>query len=56
MKLCWEPTENEKRYLQLIISMSVDCCMGRGTQDRRTYTDNLRVCANQIDEIAMKED
>lgn len=55
MNFCWIPTNDEKRYLDLIASMTVDCLLGKGTVNRRTYTDNLRTCANQLDELQTVE-
>jgi hypothetical protein len=51
MYLCWRPNKIEERYLRLIAGMTVDCLMGNGTQNRKAFTNNLRVCANQLDDL-----
>ncbi len=37
----WEPSVEEKKYLDLVMAVSVDCSLGRGTVDRETYLANL---------------
>lgn len=50
----WQPNEEQRKYLNTIFSMTVDCLMGKGTVDRGTYTSNLKTMADLIDKI--KED
>jgi len=49
---CWQPTSKEAQYVKLIMSMCADCLMHRGTVDRATFTGNLRMIADQLDQIA----
>jgi len=46
----WEPNEEEKKYLDLIAGMTVDCRMGRGTDSRKTYLENLEEIIRQMSE------
>ena len=41
MKGCWKPTEEEAKHLKLVMSMSIDCLMEKGTSDKETYLANL---------------
>jgi hypothetical protein len=49
---CWQPTLKEEQYVKLIMSMCTDCLMHRGTVDCATFTGNLRMIADQLDQIA----
>ena len=51
----WKVLAKEKEYLELIISMTTDCLMGKGTDSRSAYTSNLRMIANCIDAISGEE-
>jgi hypothetical protein len=47
--MIWQPTSKQKEYLKLVISMSADCIMGKGTDTLKAYTKNLRMIADQIE-------
>jgi len=47
----WTPNEEEAKFLDTILSMSVDCKMGMGTVDRETYISNLRTMCNMLEKI-----
>ena len=49
---CWQPTSKEAQYVKLIMSMCADCLMHSGTMDYATFTSNLRMIADQLDQIA----
>lgn len=46
----WQPDTKEQAYLRLVMSMSLDCLMCKGTSTAATYTKNLRMIADQINE------
>ena len=46
----WKPSEEEKKYLELLLSMVTDCLLGRGTEDEKTFLANLKLIANRMDE------
>lgn len=46
----WKPDEKDSEYLRLVMSMSLDCLMGKGTSTAGAYTKNLRAIADIIDE------
>jgi len=52
--MAWHPSTEERKYIELIVSMSVDCLMNKGTVDAMTYVANLKIAANSIQEIANK--
>ena len=41
MEPYWEPTEEQKKYLNLIQSMTMDSVLGRGVDSIHTYIANL---------------
>ena len=41
----WKPSEEERKYIELIVSMSIDCLMNNGTVDVKTYILNLKIIA-----------
>lgn len=45
----WTPTEEENKYLQTVASMTIDCIMGNGTENKETYVSNLRLFADAIE-------
>ena len=38
----WSPNDEERKYIELIMSMCVDCLSSRGTENRRTFISNLK--------------
>lgn len=46
----WQPDAEESKYVRLVMSMSLDCLMGKGTTTPAAYTKNLRMIADQLDE------
>jgi len=46
----WKPDLTEQKYIKLVMSMSVDCLMNKGTNTAKAYTQNLRTIADLIDE------
>ena len=50
----WRPSEEENRYLRLVLSMTIDCMMGKGTDTVETYTNNLRIIGEELEVIANK--
>jgi hypothetical protein len=52
----WEPDAEEEKHLRLIMSMSIDCLMGKGTRTATAYTKNLRAIADLIDECEIARD
>ena len=50
----WQPSKEENKYLQLVLSMTTDCVMGKGTDTVETYAMNLRSIAKGIEAIANK--
>ena len=48
----WQPNLEESKYLYLVISMSTDCIMLKGTSSATAYTKNLRIIADHIDQIS----
>ena len=51
----WEPDITEQKYVKLVMSMSMDCLLGKGTDTPKAYTQNLRMIADQIDEYNQPE-
>jgi hypothetical protein len=49
----WAPTDKEKDYIRLIMSMCIDCLRtpSRGPKERSGFTENLRLIAISIDNI-----
>ena len=52
--MTWHPSTEEKEYLQCILSMTIDCMMGKGTDTVETYGSNLKIAANGIQKIEAK--
>ena len=48
----WNPSMEERKYLELVISMTTDCLIGKGTVDLSTYTTNLCMICAKIKTIA----
>ena len=40
----WQPTKEERKYLGLVLNMTLDCLLGEGTDTKGAYLQNL----NQI--------
>ena len=38
----WEPSDEQKKYLELVVVMSTDCILGKGTDTVDTYIGNLK--------------
>jgi len=51
----WEPNETDSKHLQLIISMSMDCLRGNGTDTRDTYLANLQMILDELNMIKFEE-
>ena len=49
--MAWNPSDEEKRYIELVATMSIDCLRGNGTVDAMTYISNLRAIAKSIENI-----
>ena len=47
----WNPSEKEKKYVELVIAMSSDCLLGRGVVDADCYCLNLIMIAKAIGEL-----
>lgn len=45
----WQPNNEENKYLKLIAGMSVDCMMGKGTDDKETYISNLKIAIESLE-------
>jgi hypothetical protein len=48
----WAPNSKEAQHIRLIMSMCTDCLMRGGTVNRASFTRNLRMIADQLDQIA----
>jgi hypothetical protein len=53
--MTWKPNEEEKKYLELVMSMSTDSLMGKGVATRKAYTLNLKAIADRIDGLDGEE-
>jgi len=51
----WIPNKKEKQFLDTIAAMTIDCQMGKGTVNKETYTSNLRVMSDLLDDIRDEE-
>jgi len=47
----WKPSEEERKHIELIVSMSIDCLMNNGTVDVKTYVSNLKIIADSIQKL-----
>jgi len=50
----WTPDNKQQKHLELVMSMTTDCLMDRGTDRVSTYTANLRRIADLLDEQSVK--
>ena len=41
--MSWNPNHEEKKLLQLILSMTMDCILGKGTDTKETYFANIKL-------------
>ena len=46
--MSWKPDEEEKKYIELVMSMSSDCLLGRGTSNLQTFCENLNLIAGRL--------
>jgi len=37
----WQPNKEERKYLELVLNMTLDCLLGKGTDTKKTYLENL---------------
>lgn len=44
----WNPTVEQQKYLDLVLSMTTDCLRGKGTDTVLTYLRNLETIIDQI--------
>ena len=49
----WTPNKTEKKHMELIVSMSIDCILGKGTDNLDTYLTNLRQIADILSESVL---
>jgi len=54
VEMKWQPSKEEHKHLKLVLSMTTDCMMGKGTDTVKTYAMNLRNIAEGIEVIANK--
>ncbi len=52
----WIPNKKEGQFLDTIAAMTIDCRMGKGTNNKETYTSNLRTMADLLDDIRDEQD
>jgi hypothetical protein len=45
----WKPTARQEEFLKTVMGMSVDCLMGKGTNNCEAYIANLRVMADMLE-------
>ena len=48
----WNPSKEEREYLNLILGMTMDCLLNKGTADLSTYTLNLKLACNKLERIS----
>ena len=48
----WNPTPKERQYIDLIASMCIDTACGSGVNDCATFVSNLRMIANQMENLS----
>jgi len=53
--MTWLPNKEEENYIKLIIGMSTDCLLQKGTDNIKTYINNLKMIISQLEEISKKE-
>lgn len=47
--MSWIPDGEDKKYLDMVASMTVDTILGRGVENSKTYGENLRVVVERFD-------
>ena len=45
----WLPKGEDRKYVELVTSMGVNCLSGRGVDTRETFAMNLRLIAEYFD-------
>jgi hypothetical protein len=45
----WTPQGEQRRYVELALSMSGNCLTGTGVDTLKAYTNNLRTIADHLD-------
>ena len=53
--MSWKPTDEEAKYLKLVVSMSTDCLLGKGTIDGDTYISNLLIIVTDLEGLIKKD-
>ena len=54
--MAWLPNEAEMKYVELVASMCISSQMGQGVVDCRAFTSNLRMVADQMDQLGVEDD
>ncbi len=52
--MSWQPTEEEIEMMRTISGMTIDCIMGKGTDNKETFLSNLRIMADMIEKMGKK--
>jgi len=55
LNMDWIPSVEEEKYLKLVISMSTDCLIAKGTINLSTYITNLRIICDGLEGIVNQE-
>ena len=50
--MSWKPTKEQKEFLLLVLSMTTDCFLGKGTETVESYVLNLRTISDLIPKSA----
>jgi len=50
----WKPDAAEQIYLNTVLSMTIDCLQGKGTDKARTYVMNLKMLAKRLEESSLQ--
>ena len=51
----WQPNLEERKHLELIIIMATDCLLGKGTDTKKTFTQNLELIARLMYVVTPEE-
>lgn len=46
--MSWTPTKEQRKYLEIVVSMSTDCILGCGVDSLRTYLVNLEIVIDSM--------
>ena len=49
IRMAWNPNKEQTKIMRTIAGMTIDCLMGKGTENEETYTSNLHFMANMVD-------